>query len=161
MIREGSVDSLKEVLLTNHTLQRLGLEDNFLGDKAAKEFLQRMERNTDLKMTKLDLMQNHVSELTTGQINLFLKTHARELKKQRRASRRSTVRRESSESCRRSLSKDPAESRTSSRQSTKSPGRRSSLERAMLEGALDSVASQASLPRGDQGRTVSWEPRAR
>lgn len=85
VVRDASIDCVKELMLKNACLKRFNLEDNFFTDTAGEQFLQRLEMNDNLQMIWMDLKNNKISEMRVDMIYTFLRTHANFLKEKEKA----------------------------------------------------------------------------
>merc|ERR1719231_1554712 len=83
-IQDDAMEWISEVILENSVLQKLNFEDNFFTDEAAKEMLKMLQKAEHLQLTELNLANNLTSDITNQQIDLFMRTHARELQKKKK-----------------------------------------------------------------------------
>merc|ERR1712008_4856 len=119
-LRDDSIEMIGEVLLRTR-LEKFGLDDNFLTDEAAKEFLKMLQAHEDLQLVELRVENNDMSALQKTQVGLFVRANARELAKKQKQQ----PRRRSRSGSRRGSGRDTNHSATR-RASTQSGGRRAS-----------------------------------
>ncbi|CAE7764939.1 NLRC3 [Symbiodinium pilosum] len=87
-IRDDAMEFVAEVILSNKFITKLSFEDNYFTDEAAEVFLKLLQKAEHLSMTEFGIHNNYISEIKLQQIDLFMRTHARELQKKKRESKR-------------------------------------------------------------------------
>ncbi|CAE7908189.1 Protein NLRC3 [Symbiodinium microadriaticum] len=87
-IRDDAMEFVAEVILQNKFITKLSFEDNYFTDEAAEVFLKLLQKAEHLSMTEFGIHNNYISEIKLQQIDLFMRTHARELQKKKRENKR-------------------------------------------------------------------------
>eukprot|EP00913_Durusdinium_trenchii_P013065 g12265.t1 len=87
-IRDDAMEFIAEVILRNKFITKLSFEDNYFTDEAAEVFLKLLQKAEHLSMTEFTIHSNYISEIKLQQIDLFMRTHARELQKKKRENKR-------------------------------------------------------------------------
>ncbi|CAK9039175.1 unnamed protein product [Durusdinium trenchii] len=82
------MEFIAEVILRNKFITKLSFEDNYFTDEAAEVFLKLLQKAEHLSMTEFTIHSNYISEIKLQQIDLFMRTHARELQKKKRENKR-------------------------------------------------------------------------